>query len=330
MYHTPCLGRWRFPIVQGKTTFSANECPKPAWRCCTIRPHVRYVPLYVIAAAIVIVVVFLFVRPAFLGERQLSPVIFQIGPVALRWYGLLIAGSFIPGFYLLSGEARRKGIDPDALYDFVLIAAVFGFVGARLAYVIQNLDIYLTDPIRIFTVWEGGLSMHGVLAGGMLAIALYARKLQAPFLTLADVVAPAVPLGQAIGRWGNFFNQELFGYPTDVPWKMYIAPEYRPLEWAHSEFFHPVFLYESIWNAAVFVFLLWYRRQPAAREGDLLFLYLTSYSLGRFWVEFFRIGTPVVAGLTLAQLVSLLIVVLSAFWLKVRQTKPLKNEPLAS
>lgn len=296
--------------------------------CAIRRSQVRYWPLFAVAAVIVAVLVFLLVRPAFLGERQLSPVIFQIGPIGLRWYGLLIAGSFIPGFYLLSGEARRKGIDPDALYDFILIAAVLGFVGARLAYVIQNLSVYLAEPARIFAVWEGGLSLHGVLVGGLLAIALYARRLQTPFLTLADVVAPGVPLGQAIGRWGNFFNQELFGYPTNVPWKMYIAPEFRPLRWADAEFFHPTFLYESIWNAAVLIGLLWYRRLPGAREGDVLFLYLASYSLGRFWVEFFRIGTPVFAGLTLAQVVSLLLIAGSAFWLKARQEQPLKNETL--
>lgn len=269
-------------------------------------------------------------RPLFLGERPINPVILQIGPVSLRWYGLLIAGSFIPGFQLASREARRKGIDPDALYDYILVAAIFGFVGARLAYVIQNVGLYFAEPLRIFAVWEGGLSMHGVLVGGLLATALYARRLNTPFLILTDVMAPAVPLGQAIGRWGNFFNQELFGYPTNVAWKMYVAPQFRPLQWADASFFHPVFLYESIWNIGVMVALLWYRRLPGAREGDLLFLYLASYSLGRFWVEFFRIGTPIFLGLTLAQVVSVAIVAVSAVWLKLRQNQPLKHDTMAA
>lgn len=271
---------------------------------------------------------FLLVRPLFLGERPIQPIIFQIGPIALRWYGLLIAGSFIPGFYIVSREAQRKGIDPDALYDFILVAAIFGFVGARLGFVIQNLGVYMAEPLRIFAVWEGGLSMHGVLAGGLLAVGLYAKRLNTPFLILTDVVAPGVPLGQAIGRWGNFFNQELFGYPTDVPWKMYVAPEFRPLQWMDASFFHPVFLYESIWNFGVLFTLLWFRRLPGAREGDLLFLYFTSYSLGRFWVEFFRIGTPVFLGLTLAQVVSLFLIGVSALWLKVRQNQPLKSSTM--
>lgn len=264
----------------------------------------------------------------FLGERPINPVIFQVGPVALRWYGLLIAGSFIPGFYIVSAEARRKGIDPDLLYDFILVAALFGFVGARLAYVVQNVGVYAAEPLRIFAVWEGGLSMHGVLAGGLLAVALYAKKLDTPFLILVDVIAPGVPLGQFMGRWGNFFNQELFGYPTDVPWKMYVAPQFRPEAWADSAFFHPVFLYESIWNLGVLLLLLWFRRLPGAREGDLMFLYFAAYSLGRFWVEFFRIGTPVFLGLTLAQVVSLLLVAASALWFRFRDASPLKKDTM--
>src|SRR5690606_12255077 len=179
----------------------------------------------------------------------------------------------------------------------------------------------------IFMVWEGGLSIHGVLLGGILAAALFARRLGVPFLTFADVVTPAMPLGQALGRWGNFFNQERFGYPTDVPWKMYVAPEFRPPQWAQFEFFHPTFLYESVWNAGVLALLLCYRRLPSAREGDVFFLYLASYSLGRFWVEFFRIGTKLALGLTLAQWVSLGIAAACAGWLLVRSRQPLKNEP---
>lgn len=290
----------------------------------------RRLLLYTLIALGTAVAVFLFVRPMFLGQRPISPFVFSIGPLRLRWYGLLIAGSFIPGFRLAAGEARRKGLDVDALYDFVLMAALFGFVGARLAYVVQNLGEYMAAPGRIFAVWEGGLSMHGVLAGGFIAVALFSRRIKAPFLTVADVVTPAVPLGQAIGRWGNFFNQELFGYPTDVPWKMYVSPEFRPPVWAEAAFFHPTFLYESIWNLAVVGLLLWYRRTPGAREGDVLFLYLASYSLGRFLVEFFRIGTPLALGFTLAQWVSLGIVAICALWLPGRGRQPLKNEVVSA
>lgn len=291
--------------------------------------HKRRWWLYGLAGLLAVVALFFFVRPMFTGEKPINPVIFAIGPIQLRWYGLLIAGSFIPGFYLAANEGRRKGIDVETLYDFAIVAALFGFVGARLAYVVQNLSVYLAEPLRIFAVWEGGLSMHGVLIGGSLAVALYARRIRKPFFTVADVVVPAVPLGQAIGRWGNFFNQELFGYPTDVPWKMYVAPPFRPAEWAEFAYFHPTFLYESLWNLGVFALLLAYRRWSGAREGDVMFLYLTSYSIGRFWVEFFRIGTPLALGFTLAQWVSLGLVAACAGWLVVRSRQPLKNEPSA-
>ncbi|HEY8418729.1 MAG TPA: prolipoprotein diacylglyceryl transferase [Limnochordales bacterium] len=284
------------------------------------------VPIALAAAFLV----FVLVRPMFTGERPIDPILLQIGPLQVRWYGFLIAFSFIPGFYLAAAEARRKGINPDLLYDFGFLAGVSGFVGARLAYVLQNLRHFLAEPARIVAVWEGGLSMHGVIIGGLLATIYFARKIRVPFFTFADVVFPALPLGQALGRWGNFFNQELFGYPTDVPWKMYVAPEYRPARWAAEAYFHPTFLYESLWNLATVGLLLWYRRRPAAREGDVLFLYLAVYSLGRFWVEFFRIGTPVVAGLTLAQLVSLLVIAASGLWLVFRNRQPLKNAPHGS
>jgi len=285
--------------------------------------------LYALVGVLAAAALFYVVRPMFAGERPINPVVVAIGPVQLRWYGLLIAGSFIPGYYLAAAEARRKGIDPETLYDFAVVAAVCGFVGARLAYVVQNLSAYAADPARIFAVWEGGLSLHGVLIGGLLAVAWYARRIGKPFFTVVDVVAPTMPLGQAIGRWGNFFNQELFGYPTDVPWKMYVAPEHRPAQWAQYDFFHPTFLYESLWNAGVLALLLWARRRPGAREGDVMFLYLAAYSVGRFWVEFFRIGSPVALGLTLAQWVSLAILAICAGWLLVRGRQPLKNPAAA-
>ncbi|MBO8141554.1 MAG: prolipoprotein diacylglyceryl transferase [Firmicutes bacterium] len=286
--------------------------------------------MYAAASGVLAFALVVWCRPYFLGQRSIDPVLLRVGPVQVRWYGFLIAMSFIPGFRVAAAEARRKGIDPERLYDFALLAGASGFAGARLAYVVQNLSAYLAEPLRIVAVWEGGLSMHGVIAGGLAATAVFARRIRTPFLTFADVVFPALPLGQAIGRWGNFFNQELFGYPTDVPWKMYVAPEFRPPQWADESFFHPTFLYESLWNLAVFGLILWYRRRPAAREGDVLFLYVAAYSAGRFWVEFFRIGVPAALGLTLAQLVSLGLVALCLLWLPFRSGRPLKNPPPAT
>lgn len=268
----------------------------------------RWMSLLVGLAVILLVLWMITVLPAvFAGRRQLDPVLLQVGPFTIRWYGFLIAFSFLPGYWLAAAEARRKGYDADQLLDFAVWAAVLGLLGARLGYVIQNLSYFIQHPGRILASWEGGLSMHGVMVGGVLAAWWFTRRRQVPFLSFADLTIPSLLLGQAIGRWGNFFNQELFGYPTDVPWKMYIRPENRPAAFAQEPFFHPTFLYESLWNAAGLLFLLWYRRRPWAREGDVFYLYFTVYSIGRFWVEFFRIEPVWAGGLTLAQWVSLLL-----------------------
>lgn len=262
----------------------------------------------------------------FAGHAHTDPVFLRLGPLEIRWYGLLIASSFVPGFYLAASEGVRKGLPAEHVLDFAMWAAVGGVVGARLGFVVQNLPYFLAHPGRILAAWEGGLSMHGVMVGGVVAALIFTRRRQIPFLPFADVMVPSLLLGQAIGRWGNFFNQELFGYPTDVPWKMYIRPENRPPAFAHEAFFHPTFLYESVWNAAGVLFLLWYRRQPYAREGDVFFLYFAVYSLGRFLVEFFRIERPWAAGLTLAQWVSLgLIAAGIALTLAGRDRRPLKT-----
>ena len=150
--------------------------------------------------------------------------------------------------------------------------------------------------------------MHGAVAAALLIFAAYQRATGLSLLRGTDIAAPAALIGQAIGRWGNFFNQEVIGYPTNVPWKMYVRPENRPLDLAEYAYYHPAFLYESLWNAAAALFLLRLLHRPGARDGDGLWLYLILYSLGRFFVEFFRIGTPYWAGLTLAQLVSLLLI----------------------
>lgn len=272
----------------------------------------RRIGIAVAVGAIAVVVITLLVRPLFAGTVQASPVLIQLGPFSVRWYGALIALSFIPAYYLSAGEAKRKGIAPDHLLDMLVIAVPMAFLGARLAFVAQNLSFYMQNPDRILAIWEGGLSIHGVMIFGTAALYIYAKRTGISLLRLLDVSAPSVLLAQGIGRWGNFFNQELFGYPTDVPWKMFIRPENRPPAYMNESFFHPTFLYESLWNLAAVAFIVWWRRRPESRDGDGLGLYLILYSIGRFWVEFFRIGSEAVPGLTLAQVVSLLLVALGA------------------
>ncbi|MDI3299580.1 MAG: prolipoprotein diacylglyceryl transferase [Bacillota bacterium] len=288
--------------------------------------------LWALAGALAAAALSLWLRPIFAGRSSVSPVLLQLGPLTVRWYGVLIAGSFIPAYYLARGYAARLGVDADTLINFTVVIAVAGFVGARAGFVIQNLAYYGRHPLDALATWQGGLSIHGALAAGLLAAWLFSRRLprRVGLAGMLDVAMPSVLLAQAIGRWGNFFNQELYGYPTSLPWKMYVAPEHRLPGYENVAYYHPTFLYESLWDAAGAAFLFWYRGRPFARRGDELWLYLVTYSVGRFWVEFFRMGGTVIAGLTLAQWVSLLLIAAGAAgWLHNRRRRGEPEEAAA-
>ena len=181
-----------------------------------------------------------------------------------------------------------------------------GLVGARLYYVAFNLEYYSRLPAKIFAVWEGGLAIHGGVLGGLLVGGGYALWKGLPAITYMDIAAPSLALGQAVGRWGNFFNEEAFGTPTDLPWKLYISPPHRPLQFAQEEFFHPTFLYESVWDFLVFIVLVAVFRKRLERAPGALFLtYLGLYSVGRFLTEALRTDALMLGPLRVAQLASL-------------------------
>jgi phosphatidylglycerol:prolipoprotein diacylglycerol transferase len=188
-----------------------------------------------------------------------------------------------------------------------------GLIGARLYYVAFNLDYYLRYPGKIFAVWEGGLAIHGGVLGGLLVGGGYALWRGLPAITYLDIAAPSLALGQAIGRWGNFFNEEAFGAPTDLPWKLYISPPHRPPELRDVEYFHPTFLYESLWDLLVFVLLVgWVRPRVARRPGAVFFAYIGLYSVGRFFIEALRLDSFWVGSLRVPQLASVAGVLVAA------------------
>jgi phosphatidylglycerol---prolipoprotein diacylglyceryl transferase len=234
--------------------------------------------------------------------------------VSIRWYGILIASSMALGLWLATREAARRGESPDDLLKAAEFALIGGLVGARLYYVLFNLDYYQTQPWwRILAVWEGGLAIHGGLIGGLLAGGAYVWAKGLPLLTYLDIVAPSLLLGQAIGRWGNFFNEEAFGGPTALPWKLYISEPRRPPAFVDHLFFHPTFLYESLWNLAAFLVLYFVLRRRLERAPGALFLaYLGLYSLGRFWVEGLRTDSLMLGSMRVAQLVSVVAVAVAA------------------
>jgi len=239
-------------------------------------------------------------------------IVFQIGPLAVRWYGLLIASGVMLGTTLAHREAIRRGQDPDKLLNLIVVVVVSALAGARLYYVLFNWDYYGAQLPRVFAIWEGGLAIHGGLIAGAIATVLYCRRTGLSVPVTTDILAPGVAVGQAIGRWGNFFNQEAFGTPTDVPWKLYIDPYHRPPHLKTFEYFHPTFLYESLWNLAVFC-LLWFflRKRLESKPGALALCYVGLYSLGRFFVEGLRIDSLMLGTLRAAQAMSLLLVAAS-------------------
>jgi phosphatidylglycerol:prolipoprotein diacylglycerol transferase len=231
----------------------------------------------------------------------------QIGPLAIRWYGVLMATAMGLGLWLAHREARRRGLDPESLLKAGELALLGGLVGARLYYVLFNLDYYGESPGKIFALWEGGLAIHGGVLGGIIVGGGYAWWRRLPVRHYLDVAAPSLAIGQAIGRWGNFFNEEAFGRPTDLPWKLFISPVHRPLPYAQSEYFHPTFLYESLWDLLVFGVLCVALRDRLERAPGALFLaYLGLYSMGRLVTEGLRTDPLMLGPLRVAQLVSLL------------------------
>jgi phosphatidylglycerol:prolipoprotein diacylglycerol transferase len=228
-----------------------------------------------------------------------SPIIFEVGPLALRYYGLFIALGIALGTWITGRELERRGYDGALALDSLFFLVPLGFVGARIYHVVTDWDLYSSDPFPgVFAVWNGGLGIYGAVIGGFLGVLLFSWYRGIGPLTFADAAVPGLILAQAVGRWGNYFNQELFGRPSDLSWAIRIAPENRPVRFADAETFHPTFLYESIWNLLVFFVLLWIARRFADRlkAGDLVLIYVSLYSVGRFFVESLRIDPAFIIG----------------------------------
>jgi len=231
--------------------------------------------------------------------------------------------------------AKLHSIKKEAIIDLAFWLIVGGLIGARIYDVFLELPYFLANPLNIFKIWQGGLAIHGAIIGGLIALWLYAKKYQHNFWQLAAIIATSLPLAQAIGRWGNYFNQELFGYPTNLTWGIPIDLAHRPWQYLNYEYFHPTFLYESLGNLIIFIILFTLHikkvttRLPDGQGYELrVTSYLLLYSLLRFATEFIRIdAAPTAFGLRFPQLVSLM-VIFSIFvyfiWLKIRKKTALE------
>jgi len=247
----------------------------------------------------------------------------EIGRFRLTAYGLMIALGVVAAVELGRKRWRDRGGNPDDIGTLAIWAVPAGLIGARLYHVITDWNrLYADHPGDVIKIWEGGLGIPGGILLGTLVGAIVARRLGMSLPVGLDMVAPCVPLAQAIGRFGNWFNQELYGRPTKLPWGLEIDPEHRQVGYEQFSTFHPTFLYELLWNLGLCVFLLWIDKKRVLRPGRLFVLYILGYGIGRLWVEALRIDTATrIAGLRVNEWMSLVIIFGAGLFLIVRGTR---------
>jgi phosphatidylglycerol:prolipoprotein diacylglycerol transferase len=242
----------------------------------------------------------------------------------IYFYGILIMLGVVAATLLASAEAKRRGQNPEILWDMLFWVVLAGIVGARIWHVLTpppsmvaqgiTTQYYLTHPLDMIDIRKGGLGIPGAVGGGILAMWVYTRRKKLSLITWLDITAPGLALAQAIGRWGNFFNQELYGAPTNLPWKIYIDPVHRLPGFENIAYYHPLFLYESLWNLANMAILLRLSRRFSDRlkTGDIFLGYLVIYPAGRFLLDFLRLDASQVAGINANQTLSAIVAVVAA------------------
>lgn len=234
-----------------------------------------------------------------------------VGPLVFHWYGLMIGLGVILGGWVAVRKAELVSLKREDFWDGVMWAVAFGVVGARLYHVVDLWDYYWLHPGEIVMLWHGGMGIFGGILGGLIGLWWWAKD-KKKWLKMIDLMAIGMPLGQAIGRWGNYFNQELYGLPTDLPWGIFIKPENRLVKVIDFDRFHPLFLYESLWNLMIFGLIYFWvsKNKVKLGKGRVAAMYLVGYSLGRFFLEFLRIESWAVKGVNVAQGVSVAMVLL--------------------
>lgn len=233
----------------------------------------------------------------------LNPVAFRLFGLDIRWYGLLIASGMLLGVLISKYTCKLRNVDYDSFLNALFIALPAGIIGARLYYVIFELGYYLNNPADIINIRQGGLAIHGGVIFGLLAGYLYIRRKRMNFLRAADAAAPCIILAQSIGRWGNFFNQEAHGGPVSVEFIRNFPGFIQQGMYIGGTYYHPTFLYESMWDFCVFIILLIILKR-SNKSGIVFFSYLGLYSIGRFFIEGLRTDSLMLGPFRVAQLVS--------------------------
>jgi phosphatidylglycerol:prolipoprotein diacylglycerol transferase len=258
---------------------------------------------------------------------DMTGIAFHIGGLTVGWYSIMITIGVLSAIGIALVEAKRRGENTEHIINMALLVIPLGAIGARLYHVIDQWDYYMQNPGLI--IGGRGLGIFGAVIGGALGLIIYTRWKKLSTLRWLDIVAPGLILAQAIGRWGNFFNQELYGYPTDLPWAIYIDPAHRLPGYESYSHFHPLFLYESLWDLLGFVILMLLGRKlrNRLRDGDIFFLYVIDYSIGRFFLEGLKLdvwtlgGIPTARWITGLAIIAAIIVIIFRHHRYYRETK---------
>ncbi|CQR71294.1 Prolipoprotein diacylglyceryl transferase [Sporomusa ovata DSM 2662] len=246
----------------------------------------------------------------------MEKIAFSIGTIQFNWFGLILATAIIIAVAISWYYVRLRNENSDSLLELTLYSLPVGLVTARAYYVIVNWQLYAANPNEILQVKHGGLAIHGAIIGVTLTIWVYCQVKKISFWRWADMLAPGLIFGQAIGQWGNFINQDVVGYPTDVGWGIYIDYNYRPPGYEQFDFFHPIFLYECLWDLIVFSILIimtWLLAKYPSKSatGSVFLLYIILYSAGRFVIEGLRLDSEMFGVWRLAQLVSVIVIIVA-------------------
>ncbi|HHW6628569.1 TPA: prolipoprotein diacylglyceryl transferase [Staphylococcus aureus] len=261
--------------------------------------------------------------------NYIDPVAFNLGPLSVRWYGIIIAVGILLGYFVAQRALVKEGLHKDTLVDIIFYSALFGFIAARIYFVIFQWPYYVENPSEIIKIWHGGIAIHGGLIGGFIAGVIVCKVKNLNPFQIGDIVAPSIILAQGIGRWGNFMNHEAHGGPVSRAFleKLHLPNFIIENMYINGQYYHPTFLYESIWDVAGFIILVNIRKH--LKLGETFFLYLTWYSIGRFFIEGLRTDSLMLtSNIRVAQLVSILLILISISLIVYRRIK--YNPPLYS
>jgi len=268
----------------------------------------------------------------FLHSFSPESILLKLGIFTIHWYGLFIVIGIFLAIFISVILAKKYNISSDFITDLAFWLIIGGVIGARIYHILLELPYYLQNPIKMIKIWEGGIAIHGAIFAGLTILYFYSKQHKTSPILVASIITPGLALGQALGRWGNYFNQELFGLPTTLPWGIPIDLYRRPLDYINSVYFHPTFLYESILNFLLFTLLLsihyFIIKKGKFNHYFTISIYFFGYSIIRFLLEFVRIDpTPEFYGLKIPQIASLFIIVGTIIFLILKNRKKLdKNK----